>query len=282
MTTINLLPTVFFDCHNIIRPVKYEEYVNFNFRCLMDMSKILTEEEYTRERSPKELFEWVKQKEKEVEPWCHKHSKNENLRAIKYRKNGLLDLFSNECRILAYYAIKKYDNRADVKVKPLCDFEPKDGIIIDNGNEIFVEITHAINEEKKPLQKRLLISNGHSPWEYNILGDKGNGRKQSRSPDDIITDNRPIKSNEIIENVKGLIRKAANKKCEKSMKPKLPYGQKKTVLIVAFDDTGIGPHFDEHKRWDAIVDFKKNEIDRMPHNFRKIQLFAKLNEKFIE
>ena len=248
----------------------------------MDINEILQKDKYTKERSAKDFLTWTVQKQKEVSQWCHNHSETDNLRAIKYRKNGLLDLFLSECRILAHYVKKKYGNRADVKVKPLCDSESQDGIIIDNGNEIFVEITQAIDEEKRPLQKLLLISNGHAPWEYNILGVKKGQRKQGRSPDDIITDNRSIKANELIENVKGLIKKAVNKKCEKSMKSKLPYGQKKTVLIVAFDDTGIGPHFDEHKRWDEIVDFKKNEIDCISHNFRKILLFAELNENFIE
>jgi len=130
----------------------------------MNINDILTEIEYTKERSAKELFEWFTLKNEELSEWCQEHSETKALREIKYRNpSRLFDKFAHELAPFAYYVKTQYSNKLRARFKPCCGSEPYDGRIIDNGDEIFVEITNAIDGKTWSLQKELLIENGHSP-----------------------------------------------------------------------------------------------------------------------
>jgi len=112
----------------------------------MNINDILTEIEYTKERSAEELFEWFSLKNEELRAWSLEHSKTETLRKIKHRElsKGLPDKFAHELTPFAYYANTYYSDKPQVRFKPYYGSEPYDGIIIDNCNEVFVEITEAI------------------------------------------------------------------------------------------------------------------------------------------
>jgi hypothetical protein len=245
-------------------------------------SDIITEIEYTKERSAKELFEFFSQKEEERCAWSWEHSETKAIREIKYREldKGLPKKFAHEFTPFAYYANTYYSNKPEVRFKPCCGSELYDGIIIDNGNEIFVEITNAIDGKIWGLQKELLTENGHSPWEHSIHGVKGNKTKRNRSPSDIIISNEAIRHSDVIRKSKISVKNVVLKKCIKSLGQTLPYGREKTILIVTFDDTAVRPSRSK-KDWDDFVDFKRTEIDSMEHNFRKIILFGWLDKKFI-
>ena len=249
----------------------------------MNINDILTEVEYTKERSAKELFEWMSLKNKELSEWSWEHSETESLRKIKHRElsKRLPDRFVHELMPFAYYAKSYYGDKREVRFKPCCGSEQYDGIIIDNGEEIFVEITNAIDGKIWGLQKELLIKNGRSPWEHEILGVKGNKTKRTRSVNDIIISEDSPPHSVIIDKIKETVKKAILEKCKKSLKQTLPYGQNKTVLIGTFDDTVIRP--DTHKNdWEDFLSFKRTELDSMKHNFKKIILFGWLDKKFTD
>lgn len=112
----------------------------------MNINDILTKTEYTKERSAKGLFEWVKLKEEELWVWCQEHSGTKALRKIKYgNPSRLFDKFAHELTPFAYYANTYYSNNPAVRFKPCCGSEKYDEIIIDNGNKVFVEFTNAID-----------------------------------------------------------------------------------------------------------------------------------------
>lgn len=238
----------------------------------MNINDILTEIEYTKERSAKELFEFVKQKEKELSKW-RGSSRTETYRE---RNKGLPDKFSHELTPFAYYASTYYGNKPEVRFKPCCGSEQYDGIIVDNNEKIFVELTNAIAGRKWGLQKDLLIENGCSPWPHNIHGVKGNKTNRNRTASDIITSNELVSHPELILAAKELVKEKANNKCKKSMGKKLRYGKDKTILILTFDDNG----FSENDRND-FVNFKQAKIDSIKHNFIKIILFGWVSKKFI-
>jgi len=244
----------------------------------MNINDILTKIEYTKERSAKELFEFVKQKEKELRVWTEEHSGTKMLREMKYRElgKGLSDKFAHELTPFAYYANTYYGNKPEVRFKPCCGSEQYDGIIVDNNKKIFVEITNAIVGWKWGLQKDLLVENGYSPWEHNIHGVEGNKTKRNRSASDIIKSNELVNNTDLIRATKELVKEKANNKCKMSMEQKLPYGKDKTILIVTFDDTG----FSENDRND-FVNFTQAEIDSMKHNFINIILFGWISKKFV-
>ena len=244
----------------------------------MDINDILTENEYTKERSAKKLFEFVKQKDKELSGWNPEHSDAKTRREMRYREHskGLPYKFTHELTPFAYYANTYYGNKPEVRFKPCCGSEQYDGIIVDNNKKIFVEITDAIVGCKWGLQKELLIEKGSAPWAHNIHGVEGNKTKRNRSASDIITSNELVSNTDLIRAAKEVVKEKANNKCKMSMEQKLPYGKGKTILIVTFDDTG----FSENDRND-FVNFKQAEIDSMEHNFIKIILFGWISKKFI-
>ncbi len=244
----------------------------------MNINDIFTEIEYTKERSARELFEFVKQKVKELSVWSGEHSRTKTLREMKYREldKGLSDKFTQELMPFAYYANTYYGNKSEVRFKPCCGSEQYDGIIANNNEKTFVEVTNAIDGKKWRLQKELLVENGVSPWEHNIHGVEGNKTKRNRSASDIITSNELVNHTDVIRTAIELVKEKANNKCKMSMEQKLPYGKDKTILIVTFDDTG----FSENDRND-FVNFKQAEIDSMEHNFIKMILFGWDSKKFI-
>jgi hypothetical protein len=244
----------------------------------MEIEKILTVSEYTKERSAQELFDWMLQKNAELSSWSWEHSDTKELRQIKHRELGkeLPNKFPHELIPFAYYAKNYYGDNSNVRFIPCCKSEPYDGIIIDNNIKTFVEITNAIDGEKWGLQKELLIENGHSPWEHNIHGVRGNKTKRNRSAADIIKTNDCVSNSCVIDKLKVLVKEAILKKCKKSMLPKLPYGLNNTILIVTIDDTVI-----HGKKWDDFKYFKKKEIDSIKHNFKQILLFGNVDHAFI-
>lgn len=249
----------------------------------MSINEILIKTEYTKERSAEELFEWMTMKDKELGDWSPEHPEIKTERKIRYRELGreLPKKFIHELTPFAYYAQNYYGIKSNVKFRPCCGSEQYDGIIIDGKNEIFVEITDAKDGKKWALQEELLIARGHSPWEYNILGVEENKTKRKRSASDIIINGENMSFFERIDMIKSLVKKRSLKKCKKSVKSKLPYGQNNTILIVTFDDTGIGPSFNK-KQWEDFIVFKKFEIDSIEHNFKKILLFGWCDKKFID
>ena len=247
---------------------------------LMNIEDILKKAEYTEERSAKELFQWFILREEELRAWCAEHSETKELRKTKYENpNRLFDRFTSELIPFAYYAKTYYGDVPNAMFKACCGSERYDGVIVDDDDNIFVEITNAIDGQIWALQKELLTENGASPWEYNIHGVEGNKTKRRRSASDIKISNEAIPHSVPICKTKDLVKKAASEKCVKSMKPKLPYGQDDTVLIVAFDDTVVKASAGGND-WDDFVDFKRTEIDSLEHNFKKIVLFGWVNKKF--
>lgn len=228
----------------------------------MNINDILTKIEYTKERSAEELFEFVKQKEKELRVWSGEHSGTKTLRKMKRRElsKGLPDKFVTELTPFAYYANTYYGNKPEVRFKPCCGSEPYDGIIFDNNKEIFIEITDNIEGDKWGCQKKLLGENGCSPGDGEIS----------------ITSEYLVNLTDAIRKTIELVKKRANKKCKKSMEQKLPYGQDKTILIVTFEDYD----FSENDR-NYFVNFKQAEIDSMKHNFINIILFGWTSKKFV-
>ncbi|MBN1391933.1 MAG: hypothetical protein JW947_03920 [Sedimentisphaerales bacterium] len=243
----------------------------------MNISDILTENEYTKERSAEELTEYVNHKEKELWDWSQKHSATESLRKIKHKELGkrLPEKFAHELTPFAYYAKTYYGNKPEVRFKPYCGSEQYDGIIITGGKKISVEFTDAIDGKIWGLQKELLVKNGHSPWEHQVLGVKNKKTKRNRSLSDIIISGDPPPHLIIVDKIKETVITAIFEKCKKSLKPNLPYGQNSTILIVTFDDTVIND-------WDGFVAFKKTKLDSMKHNFSKIILFGWVSKKFID
>ncbi len=211
----------------------------------MDIGDILTEIEYTKERSAKELFAFVEQKEIELKAWGQQHPDRKKKRQILSK--GLPDKFVTELTPFAYYANTYYGNKPEVRFKPCCGSGPCDGIIVDNNKEIFVEITEGIDGTKWGNQKKDIVEKG---WSFS-------------DGDDICK-------------TKQLVKNSASEKCKKSMEQELRYGQEKTILMVIFDDK----NFRENDRND-FVKFKQTEIDSMEHNFIKIILFGWASKKFI-
>lgn len=226
----------------------------------MDIKDILTKIEYTKERSAKELCEFVEQKGIELSKWRGR-TKTETYRELD---KGLPKKCIFELTPFAYYAKTYYGNNSEARFKPCCGSEQYDGIIVDNSKEIFVEITTAIDGRKRGLQIELLIENGSTPWEHNIQGVKGNKTRRNRSASDILTGDEFIGDTELIFASKKVVKEKVNNKCKKSMEQTLPYGKDKTILIVTFNDTGINRN--------DFANFKQTEIDSMKHNFIKIIL----------
>ena len=244
----------------------------------MNINKILTKIEYTKERSPEELFEFVKQKEKELSVWSRKHLGTKTSRKMKYKEldKELPYKFRYELTPFAYFANTYYGNKPGVTLKPCCGSERYDGIIVDNNKEYFVEITDDIDGRNWSLSKELLEEKGWSPVEDEILGVKGNKTKRKRTTEDINSSEELVGITDVIRDTKKRVKDRANKKCKKSIEQKLPYGQDKTILIVTFEDKD----FSQNDRND-FVNFKQAEIDSMKHNFIKIFFFGWTSKKFI-
>ena len=238
----------------------------------MNINEILTEIEYTKERSAKELFKFFEEKNKELHAW-RGLSRTETYRELN---KGLPYKFTHELIPFAYYAKTYYGNKPEVRFKPCCGSEQYDGIIVDNNKKILVEITDAIDGWKWGLQKELLVENGCSPWAHNIQGIEGKKTKRKRSVSDIIISNDSPTHKETIFKAKELVKKSAEDKCIKSLYKSLPYGQNKTILIITFDDTVFFIESD----WNDLVNFKQDEFDSMEHNFIKIILFGWISKKF--
>jgi len=251
----------------------------------MNINNILTKTEYTKERSAKELFEFVKLKEEELWAWSWEHSGTKALSETTHREltKGLPDKFAHELTPFAYYANTYYGNKREVRFKPCCGGEPYDGIIIDDNNEVFVEITQSIFGEEWAVVKEVLAEKGRSPWEYDILGvNKKNRGEKKKLAVDIVTGRQVAKQVDCVSKLKELVKKTADKKCKTSLDPSLRYGQNKTILIVTFVEIGSVRPSISKKDWDDFVDFKRTEVDCMKHNFRKIILFGCLDKKFID
>lgn len=244
----------------------------------MDIKNIITELEYTKKRTAQELFDWVSQKNMELSNWSPENPDKIKRRETRYSELDkiLPDKFRHELLPFAYYAKAYYGDNPNAKFQPCCKSEHYEGIIIENNNEIFVEITNAIVGWKWGLQKELLIAKGKSPDEHNIHGVLGNKTKRNRSVNDIITSNEAISTSSAISELKKLVKKTTLEKCNKSISPKLYYGRNKTILITTFDDTII-----KGKDWNDFNDFKKKEIDSMKHNFKQIFLFGWVSYEFI-
>jgi hypothetical protein len=244
----------------------------------MSINNILTEIEYTKERSAKNLFEFVTKKEEELWTWSQEHPK------VKHRElsKGLPDKFAHELTPFAYYAKTYYSNNPAARFKPCCGSEQYDGIIIDSGNKTSVEFSNAIFGNEWAVIKEVLTEKGISPWEYDILGvDKKNRAEKKKLAIDIVTGKEVAEQVDYIRNLKELVKKTAEDKCKKSLDTLLPYGRNKTILIVTFDDTIVRPSI--HKsQWDDFINFKRTEIDSMEHNFSKIILFGWLDKKFVD
>jgi len=148
----------------------------------MNSNDILSEIEYTKERSAEELFEWFEEKNRQFSEWSKKHSETKHLRQKKHEElsKGLPYKFLMELTPFAYFAKKYYINTPSARFKPCCGSEEYDGIIFDNNKKIFVEITNAIAGRKWGLQKELLIENACSPWAHNIRGVQGNKTKRDK------------------------------------------------------------------------------------------------------
>lgn len=245
----------------------------------MSINDILPEIEYTKERSAEELFEWMTLKDEELRAWSWEHPK------IKHRElsKELPKKFLHELMPFAYYANTYYGNNPEARFKPCCDTAKKyEGIVVDSGNEIFVEITEAKFGEEWAVIKEVLTEKGIAPCEYDILGvSKKNRAEKKKEAVAIIAGGEERKQVDRICELKKLVKKTAEDKCTKSLDASLPYGQNKTILIITFDDIEISPSTIKDN-WGDFVDFKHSEIDFMKHIFRKIILFGWCDKKFIE
>jgi hypothetical protein len=243
----------------------------------MNINEIITEAEYTKERSAKELFEWMTLKYEEMSKWSADNPK------LKYTvlNKGLPKKFIFELIPFAYYANNYYSGNSKVMFKPCSGSEQYDGIIIDNANKAFVEITYAVDGKISGLQDELLMKTGHSPWEHNILGVKDNKTKRKRSVNDIIISEDSPPHTVIIDKIKTTVKTAISEKCKKSLEQTLPYQQNKTILIGTFNNTVVRPSINK-KDWNYFVTFKQTEIDSMEHNFIKIILFGWIDRSFID
>ena len=244
----------------------------------MNINEIFTEVEYTKKRTARELFDFFEKKNKELSTWNPNHPDIKKRREIRYREldKGLPKKFRLELIPFAYYANTYYNDKPEVLFIPCCRSQQYDGIIIDNDMEIYVEIANASLNYKWGLQKELLIENGQTPWMHNILGVEENKTKMKRKTSDIIITNELFGSPELIRTAKELVKTTAKNKCEKSIRPTLPYGKNKTVLLISFDDTG----FNETDR-NVFINFKRLEIDKMSHSFIKIMLFGWISKTFM-
>ena len=72
----------------------------------MNINDILTEIEYTKERSAEGLFNWFTLKNEELRAWSREHSKTEALKKKKHKElsKGLPYKFTHELTPLAYFA----------------------------------------------------------------------------------------------------------------------------------------------------------------------------------
>jgi hypothetical protein len=246
----------------------------------MNINDIITEAEYTKERSAKELFEWMSQKDKDLLVWCQKRPIIERRELEK----ELPEKFYHELMPFAYYANNYYGDKPEARFTPCCDTaKPYEGIVVDSGNEIFVEITGAIFGNERAVIKEVLNEKGIAPWEYDILGvNKKNRAEKKKEAIGIVAGGGERKQVDCICELKKLVKKAAEDKCKKSLELSLPYGQKKTILIVTFVEVGGSRPSKSKKDWDDFVNFKHSEIDFIKHNFSKIILFGWLDRTFID
>ena len=90
----------------------------------MDINDILTEIEYTKERSAKELCEFIEQKGIELLKW-RGGTKTETYRDLD---KGLPKKFIFELTPFAYYAKTYYGNKPEVRFKPCCGSEQYGGL----------------------------------------------------------------------------------------------------------------------------------------------------------
>ncbi len=136
----------------------------------MNINDILTENEYKKERPAKELFEFVKQKGKELSEWNPEHSDAKTRRKMRYKEHGkgLPYKLEHELKPFAYYANAYYGNKPEVRFKPCCGSEQYDGIIVDNNNVAFALHFHV----------HIQISPGDSPLPRH--GPLGRSRQTSK------------------------------------------------------------------------------------------------------
>jgi hypothetical protein len=178
----------------------------------MNISDVLTKNEYMKERSAKELFEYVTQKEEELWTWSQKHLQIKNRELSK----GLPYKFAQELTPFAYYAKTYYSDSPAVRFKPCCGSEQYDGIIIDNGNKTFVEFTNAIFGKEWAVIKEVLDEEGSAPWEYSILGvNKKNRAEKKKLAIDIVAGKEVAEQVDCFSNLKELVKKTVEDKCKK-------------------------------------------------------------------
>lgn len=247
---------------------------------MKSLTEILDAKNYEKPRFADELYEWAQKKNCEISQWSHQYSSSKKDRIYKHTElsKGLVQKFTEEMLPLSYFAKKFYNGNKEILFQASAENKPYDAIFINKDGKVIkkIEITTASKNEKWGLQKELLIENGRAPWEWNIIGVKNNKTRSQRSADDIITTNNFSNKNERFKKTKELLKEATKKKAEKSLGEDKPYGDKKTVLIVTFDDTGF-----ENKRQE-ILDYKHSNLDELKHSFEKIILFGQISNEFYE
>lgn len=120
----------------------------------------ITEEEMTRERTPKELLNWVESKIDQVS------STDSGEKAIRLRE-GLAKQLVEEVYPLSVFAFKKYGEASWVYVRPVIGSQNYDAILTDHSRSpasvSYVEVTQAHEGEAEHLRAVHLQRHGYVP-----------------------------------------------------------------------------------------------------------------------
>ncbi len=225
--------------------------------------KILAKEYCERERTQKELIDWVEEK-------YRLFAQTPDSRNYARLCKGLSKEFFEEIRPLSLFVKHLYRDRIDVRCVPNVGNENFDALITDpskNPPELKIEFTQAIDGYEDHLRMVYLIKDGHVNWPGTVTstGTQNTGRT-------VEVKNEVVEHNEVVKKCLELITIAAKGKSERK------YG-KDTLLVIVFDDDTVFPTDKDLSKLDNHV---RTELLPMRLDFAKLYLLGSSGNTLME
>jgi hypothetical protein len=222
-----------------------------------ELDEILTEEQYERRHTSRQLSEWVEAVHSRLRAadrdTCH-----------RLLDKGIGKKFVKEMHPLNLFARSYYHGRDDISFEARLGGQSFDVQVFQGEAESHrIEITEAIDGRKWALQKELLLEKGWAPDTGPIECET---KKHNRRKGDIKATQECVGHTQFVEEKLRLIEEALDNKLEKSNRAAGLYGPG-TWLLVAFDDMGLNRD-DENK----LRDIMRKKIHALNPRFDKVLL----------
>ncbi len=233
-------------------------------------NRFITEEELTKERTPKEIIDFYNAKIYEI-------SKQEDGTSTLRMKKGNCKKLIEELRPLRDLAELKYSDRNDIKLQLIIGEQNYDALITDYRysppSKSKLEITLAHEGEQEHLRTLHLEEHGYAPLPLTgTIKKKGTKNKNEGKRTETVS-NRVGSYQKEINRLKKLIGEAFKKKSQKKY-------ESNTSLLVFCGTVYIESNWKNKMKKD-IKNFIKSEVEILKPQFKQLYFILKDSSKFI-